>query len=570
MISPRHAGRLLTAIAVGSLLTAALTTLTTPAEAAPREVFTQSEPVYLGDTSYGVEDSRDYAIPAGGSTAPSPLELEVGQAARIAGMAVTVDLEHGRPSDLELVLVGPTGEQVVLLNGAGGDAFTAATPTFSDAAEETLDTATEKLSDTVVRPASFGPIDLKTDPPVTGGTALSVFDGTNAGGTWRLYVHDEKDHLDDDWDSGDLFSWTLSFQLVTSPYPSALSVSASGELVDVNVSLHDIESPAATDIDLLLIGPLGHQSLLMSDVGGFDPVSGVDLVLDDGGETIPAQTALTSGTYRPTDQFADTFPGVPSPTRAVDLSVFNGTDPHGLWSLYAVDDSGNGYVSAILGGWSLDLVTAHPTALVDTTPPTGTVTLSGGSAYATSTAVTLSLGASDPGLAASGVRQMRFSNDGTTFAPWQPYASGAGWTLAGGKDGARTVYAQFADGAGNISAAVSDTIVLDATGPTNVKIKPAKNAKGVKPSAKVKVVASELLDTTSVTGKTVKLTKSGKKIKAVVSLTKGKTIVLTPKQALTRGTYKVTVTSRVTDLPGNAFDARSKPGTQTLRWSFTV
>ena len=93
---------------------------------------------------------------------------------------------------------------------------------------------------------------------------------------------------------------------------------------------------------------------------------------------------------------------------------------------------------------------------------------------------------------------------------------------------------------------------------------------GLVKSAKVKVVASELLDTTSVTGKTVKLTKSGKKIKAVVSLTKGKTIVLTPKQALTRGTYKVTVTSRVTDLPGNAFDARSKPGTQTLRWSFTV
>ena len=36
------------------------------------------------------------------------------------------------------------------------------------------------------------------------------------------------------------------------------------------------------------------------------------------------------------------------------------------------------------------------------------------------------------------------------------------------------------------------------------------------------------------------------------------------------GTYKVTVSKKVTDLAGNAFDAKKKPGTQTLRWSFTV
>ena len=85
---------------------------------------------------------------------------------------------------------------------------------------------------------------------------------------------------------------------------------------------------------------------------------------------------------------------------------------------------------------------------------------------------------------------MRFSNDGTTFSAWQPYAASAAWTLAGGKDGARTVYAQFADGAGNTSAVVSDTITLDTTAPTAVKTKPAKNAAGVSPTAKVKVVAT--------------------------------------------------------------------------------
>ena len=41
-----------------------------------------------------------------------------------------------------------------------------------------------------------------------------------------------------------------------------------GEVTDVNVSLHDIDSASPKDIDLLLVGPQGHQSLLMSDVGG--------------------------------------------------------------------------------------------------------------------------------------------------------------------------------------------------------------------------------------------------------------------------------------------------------------
>ena len=45
---------------------------------------------------------------------------------------------------------------------------------------------------------------------------------------------------------------------------------------------------------------------------------------------------------------------MPKPTRAADLSVFNGTDPNGVWSLYAVDDTGED-LSAIVGGWSLDI-----------------------------------------------------------------------------------------------------------------------------------------------------------------------------------------------------------------------
>ena len=165
---------------------------------------------------------------------------------------------------------------------------------------------------------------------------------------------------------------------------------------------------------------------------------------------------------------------------------------------------------------------------------------------------------------------MRFSNDGTAFGAWQPYAAAAAWTLAPGTDGTRTVYAQFADAFGNASAVLSDTTRLDTMSPTARKTKPAKNAKRVSPTVKVKIVASEALDSATVTKKTVTLKKSGRTVKANVSLTRGTTIVLKPKKPLAAGTYTVTVSKKVTDLARHAFDAKKKPGTQTLRWTFTV
>jgi hypothetical protein len=76
----------------------------------------------------------------------------------------------------------------------------------------------------------------------------------------------------------------------------------------------------------------------------------------------------------------------------------------------------------------------------DTTPPTGTIQINGGAATTDQAAVTLSLTATDN---ASGVAQMRFSNDGTTFGMPVAFAATAPWTLASG-NGTKTVHAQFA------------------------------------------------------------------------------------------------------------------------------
>ncbi len=56
------------------------------------------------------------------------------------------------------------------------------------------------------------------------------------------------------------------------------------------------------------------------------------------------------------------------------------------------------------------------------------------------------------------IRNMRYSNDGVAWEAW--HSPDGAYTLPDG-DGQKTVYAQFQDSAGNISAPVSDTIRLD-------------------------------------------------------------------------------------------------------------
>jgi predicted CXXCH cytochrome family protein len=102
----------------------------------------------------------------------------------------------------------------------------------------------------------------------------------------------------------------------------------------------------------------------------------------------------------------------------------------------------------------------YRTAL-DTTPPTGSIVINGGAASTSTNPVTLSIAASDPG--GTGVALMRFSNDLITWSTWETFATSKSWTLPGA-DGAKTVYAQFRDAAGNTSATYSDGITLSAGG----------------------------------------------------------------------------------------------------------
>ncbi len=169
------------------------------------------------------------------------------------------------------------------------------------------------------------------------------------------------------------------------------------------------------------------------------------MTLDDEAPAPLTAAQIASGTYKPTNlgTSQDAYPP-PAPTSTGNsaLSVFDGTNPNGQWRLFVKD--GEGSDQGTLQSWSLDIET-------DASAPTGTVSINGGAAKTNSKSVTLNLAASDPGAGQSGVTEMRFSNDNLGFSAYQPFAATAAWTLSSG-DGAKTVFVQFRDASGNVSA----------------------------------------------------------------------------------------------------------------------
>ncbi|HET7270650.1 MAG TPA: hypothetical protein VFI90_06135, partial [Rubrobacter sp.] len=93
---------------------------------------------------------------------------------------------------------------------------------------------------------------------------------------------------------------------------------------------------------------------------------------------------------------------------------------------------------------------------VDTVRPTGKVVINDGRAATSSRAVTLKLSATDPS-PGSGIVKMRIKNAGGYWSSWTRYAESKDWKITRAA-GTKTVYVQYRDAAGNLSAKASDSI----------------------------------------------------------------------------------------------------------------
>jgi hypothetical protein len=107
-------------------------------------------------------------------------------------------------------------------------------------------------------------------------------------------------------------------------------------------------------------------------------------------------------------------------------------------------------------------VQSNWTLYMDSTAPTGSIYINADATSTASVNVTLALQATD---ADTGVDEMRFSNDGSTWSAWEPYGTSKAWSLTSGA-GEKTVYVQFRNNAGQLSISYSDTILLITAPPT--------------------------------------------------------------------------------------------------------
>jgi|GEM_PF-1310294 len=171
---------------------------------------------------------------------------------------------------------------------------------------------------------------------------------------------------------------------LSGPYPSTRSVSGLGtNISDVNITITGLYHIYPDDVDMLLVGPAGQSVILMSDACGSTTISNINVTFDDAAASQLSDTgACATGTFRPSNFAGSGSEAFPSPAPASGysstLSVFNGTNPNGTWSLFIIDDElpdTGGVVN-----WSLSISTvptATPTNTATNTPtrtPTNTAT----------------------------------------------------------------------------------------------------------------------------------------------------------------------------------------------------
>lgn len=147
------------------------------------------------------------------------------------------------------------------------------------------------------------------------------------------------------------------------PYPSTITVSGvTGTVGRVTATLNGLSHTYIADVDVLLVGPTGQKTVLMSSAGAGFGVTNVNVVFDDyAAAPVPASDQILSGSYAPENYSGDlSLPtNAPAGPYVASMSVFGGSNPNGKWSLYVADHQ-LGDDGSIVNGWSLAITTVTP------------------------------------------------------------------------------------------------------------------------------------------------------------------------------------------------------------------
>lgn len=334
-----------------------------------------------------INDAPNSATAGSGNPYPSTISV-TGLSGNVTKVTVTLHgVYHTFPDDMEVLLLGPNGQNIMLLSDAlGSTDLNNLTFTFDDTAATPLpDSTTTAPPSGSYKPSNYTPTNdvlAAPAPAVSAHTTLAAaFNGATPNGDWKLFVADDLSvdmgYIKNGWSlavtttsdpattftSGTLISGGDGGRGRATPYGSPITVSGMAEsLTTLKVTLTGLSHTVPDDLDILLMAPNGASMILLSDAGGGTGVVNINLTFDDAaaGNT-PDAGPMVSATVKPTNYGRDdTMPDLPYPvinsTPAGDATfanVFNGMNPNGTWRLFIIDDvNGN---SGSLASWTLDV-----------------------------------------------------------------------------------------------------------------------------------------------------------------------------------------------------------------------
>ncbi|NDJ61241.1 MAG: hypothetical protein GYB67_08960 [Chloroflexi bacterium] len=324
-------------------------------------------------------------IPASGGSgvaAPYPSTVNVqNQFGLIQDVNLQLNgLTHSFPDDIEMLLVAPNGrDAIVMADACGGadvtDNLINYDVTIDDEAASPFPTGGPCLLANY-QPESYGGTETlpAPAPPQPYGSTMAVFDGHSPNGTWRLYINDDRNGDDgfliDGWSpvftslsnaAIDIPGSASNTSGVASPYPSTRTVSGrTGMITDVDVTLTGLSHTRPDDLEIMLRAPSGAMVMLMRDRCGNTDLNNVNFTFDDDilAGPLPGAGPCSGGTYNVGNDGSGPSLPLPAPPGPYgsSLSIFDGQNPNGNWTLFVYDDLGGdtGFVNV---GWSLSIAT---------------------------------------------------------------------------------------------------------------------------------------------------------------------------------------------------------------------
>jgi len=185
-------------------------------------------------------DLTPNAVPVLGVASRYPATIAVSGLANVYHVSVTLNVTHTFPSDLDVLLVGPSGATVMLMRGNGSGADLA-NRVFSldDCAARGLFSASPAAGNRYRPTNSLSGTSMPAPAPAAPyRNELAAFNWAIANGTWSLYVNDRVNG-----DSGSTNSWRLTFYTTSTP----ASITTGGGN-PVSCSAPDYDGDGRTDI----------------------------------------------------------------------------------------------------------------------------------------------------------------------------------------------------------------------------------------------------------------------------------------------------------------------------------